>query len=145
MLSYRPFAYVLAAAVALLLLLQYAGLASARSLGLIATPERFTELSFAHPTSLPSVLASSGTISFYFVVANREGADRTYAWSATYSTARSHGVLATGDTPVPTGSSRSVAVEVAAPSAHGATTVSVRLAAPRESIDFHVDIVGARA
>jgi len=141
-LKYRRYGFALLVVLGALVAYQYAGLSAARSLGLTPTPARFTELYFESPASLPTRLATSGTVAFRFAIVNREGAARTYRWTAVYSSTGARGLLANGATAVGSGDARVVAVDVAAPVTSGATAIIVRLDAPRQSIDYHVDVVG---
>ena len=52
-----------------------------RSLGIVAGPERFTELAFAEPLALPSELPAMSTASGApFVITDREGRTERYSW-----------------------------------------------------------------
>lgn len=50
-------------------------------LKLIPTPERFSELYFINPESLPSSTTAGKTVSFSFAISNAEGVTTTYPYS----------------------------------------------------------------
>ena len=131
---------VLAAVVVALVLVQYVGLGAARRLGLVATPQRFTQLSFEHPDRLPSSVTPGRPLSLGFAIADHEGRRVTYHWSVTIAGGSTPAQLAAGATTVASSQSRDVAVVVRLPRfVKGPATVLVALASPAEAISLHVD------
>lgn len=128
----------LAAVLAGLVVFQYLVLGAARSVGLVASRESFTELYFSRPTGLPPTIASAAGAHFSFVIDNHEGGVRDYRWAASYGVGGTERPLASGAVRVPDGHSHLIAVNASLPPVVGRTVITVRLVAPRESIDFHV-------
>jgi hypothetical protein len=125
---------VLCAALAIGLAQTSAGGYLLREAGLSARPAGFTSLAFADPQSLPARLPSSVRTSF--TVTNTSGDPHSYQWSISMDHAGHTTPLAAGQVSVPAGGSTTVTRTVTASCANGQARMTVRLAAPAESIDF---------
>ncbi|HTX01976.1 MAG TPA: hypothetical protein VMD59_24545 [Acidimicrobiales bacterium] len=126
----------LAAVVALLLASQYLGRDLLLRRGLLPTRQAFTELYFTDPAHLPDMVTPGTTLHVGFVIVDEEDRGWVYHWSMLF--AGSSSPLRSGTVVLPAGGRRRVTVEVVWSSHARAGTISVRLAEPREAIDFHV-------
>lgn len=136
-----PVVLVLVLAVAALAFLQLGGRGAADRLGILSRPERYTSLSFADPSSLPTSLPGGAPTSLRFTITNREGQTRTYDWSIVVRAAGGRTGAWTGPTGRATvGDGRQVTVAVALrPPAHlGPSTVEVRLHQPAVALTLHL-------
>lgn len=141
--SHKRFAALLVAVLVVVVVFQYGVLGPARHVGLVPTAEPFTELFFVHPTSLPTTTSTTTALKLSFVIANHEGATRTYHWSATFVAGAVRERLVSGATTLSAGRSRSILTRVT-PSTAGTGLLEVDLASPAQGIDFHLSVVAPR-
>jgi hypothetical protein len=110
--------------------------------GLVAEPERYTELSFTYPSLVPrKLLPDSSPIRVRFTIRNRESSSRIYAWSV--GTAGSATPLAAGHVRVAAGERIKVSPKVLPPCDGAKTRVEARIAKPAQKIGFWMECVGA--
>lgn len=125
---------VLSAALAVGLAQTGTGTYLLRKAGLSAAPAGYTSLAFADPQSLPTRLPHARSqVKTSFAVSNTSAGPRSYHWSIVLDHGRA---LASGDVSVPAGGSATVTRTVTVACASGQARITVRLAAPAESIDF---------
>jgi len=113
------------------------GHALLRKAGLDEEPAGYTSLAFTDPQSLPSRLAPvPARVSVSFGISNSSADPRSYHWSVVLQRAGQVTHLAAGEVAVPAGESSTVAPVVTASCSAGPARMSVRIAAPAESIAF---------
>lgn len=115
-----------------------------RKIGVYPLQEKFTVLSFEAPTTLPSNVQSSSSLSFGFVVDNKEGVDMFYNYnvnlkpSSLESRQYDSGILF-----VPKGQSKTKNVVINSDELTTVTVVSVVLKDLDQHIDFEVQIASS--
>lgn len=124
--------------VAALVVFQFALGGVARRLHVVATPQHFTELSFAHPNQLRQLGTGGTRVPVSFVVHNEEGARRSYRWSVVASGPAVRRTVTSGVLALAAGRSARTDLEVPVARLAGATLLTVRLTDPAESIDVHL-------
>lgn len=134
---YRRFSVALLAVLVLLVLFQYPGHALASRLGIVSTPQRFTELYFVDPAHLPDA-ATSGFLQFAFVIHNSERSRWIYSWSVLALAGKHRTQLTSGTSRLEDGRSSELHVIIAAARLRGMSMVEVRLHLPSQSIDLHL-------
>ncbi|MDA8359205.1 MAG: hypothetical protein M0Z95_23545 [Actinomycetota bacterium] len=135
---------MVAGALALLLVWQYAGMGIARRAGLVPRQQHFTAVYFKYPARLPGAASVGRQIELVFVVDNREGAERRYRWRIIL-TARARSIqLAAGAVDVAAGRARQLTVAFDVPPVVGSAKVQVDVGSPPVGIDFHLRIVAPR-
>ncbi len=113
------------------------GYALLKDAGLYKDPASYTELAFAAPADLPARLTSKETpLRLAFRIHNVSGSSRGYDWSVVLVHAGRSKVAAGGAVAVPAQGQTTVAKTVPLACTGGRLQVIVRLADPRESIDF---------
>ncbi len=108
-----------------------------REVGLYAEPATYTALAFTNPQSLPAHLpAAPAQVAMSFAVSNASPDPHSYSWSIVLEAAGQTSRLAAGEVGVPAHGHATVTRTVTASCPGGKAVMSVRLAAPAESIDF---------
>jgi len=108
-----------------------------KNLNLIPVPERFTELYFQDPATLPNSVAKGKTLSFSFVIHNVEGATTTYPYVAYFeSSDNTKSVLQNGNVSLSDNESTTIAVAHTFAAAAGTGTIVVDLPTLSQQIDF---------
>jgi hypothetical protein len=105
--------------------------------GLYEKPATYTELAFSQPTALQNALNEpGGDVQVSFGIHNVSGDAQSYQWSVAVVDSGKSQVKASGTAQVPGQGRTSVDRSVAVACPSGQTEVTVRLAAPAESISF---------
>src|SRR5947209_2867525 len=113
------------------------GHALLKDAGLYKEPASYTELAFAAPATLPVHLTSRETqVRLAFRLHNVSGSPRSYRWSVVLVHIGRGKVAASGAVAVPAQGKTTVAKTVPLACTGGRLQVIVRLADPRESVDF---------
>ncbi len=108
-----------------------------REVGLYAEPATYTALAFTNPQSLPSHLsAAPAQVAVSFAVSNVSPDPHSYSWSIVLKAAGQTSRVAAGEVGVPAHGHATVTRTVTASCPGGQAVMTVRLAAPAESIDF---------
>lgn len=113
------------------------GHAVLRGAGLFQPPASYTELAFTRPQSLPAQLLSAEALfDVGFSIHNVSQAARSYRWSIVTLHGGQARTAAAGSATVAAGKRGVVNRQVLASCVGGTLRVQVRLASPREAIDF---------
>lgn len=132
-----PFALIAVVAVIVSLAQTGPGYALLKDAGLYKEPASYTELAFSAPANLPARLTSKETsVRLAFRIRNVSGSSRGYRWSVVLVHAGRSKVAASGAVAVPAQGQISVAKTLPLTCTGGRLQVIVRLADPRESVDF---------
>ncbi len=105
-------------------------------------PERFTELYFTNPNSLPTTAASQKSLAFSFTIRNAEARDMTYTYKAVFTAPSGQTtILDRRQLSLPAGETTRIAAATTLPNFAGRGEVSVMLLNQPEAIHFW--LVGA--
>jgi hypothetical protein len=130
-------AIVAAVALAVGLAQTSAGHSLLRGAGLYEEPEGYTSLAFTDPQSLPTRLSSNpARVRMSFAINNASADPRSYHWSIELERTGHDYRLAAGAVEVPAGNRASVVRSVKAYCVQGQARMTVKIAAPAESVDF---------
>jgi hypothetical protein len=143
----RGFAAAFAFIAVLIVLAALTHSAIARQLNdwkLLPQPERFTELSFTHPTSLPKTYTPNQTQTIAFTVHNVEYRTTDYAYTIAASAAGQTHILMRGTFMLKQNGTQNVAVLVTIPVLASREEISVNLANVSTSIDFWLNETEAK-
>jgi len=114
-----------------------AGSAILRDTGVSGRPPAYTALSFAAPRYLPPQLYSrEALLPADFVITNHSSAARQFEWQVVEMRNGRDRLLARGRTVVGSGAAATVSRSFLASCVGGKIGISVRLTAPRETIEF---------
>jgi hypothetical protein len=114
-----------------------AGHAALRGAGLSASPPSYAALAFASPDQLPSQLfAQEALLDASFVITNSAPVRHAFDWTILEVQHGRTRQIAAGRTAAAAGGRAAVAREFLSSCVGGQLRVVVKLAAPRESIDF---------
>ena len=116
-----------------------AGQSLLRDTGAVGPPPSYTQLAFTAPRQLPAALKSDhASLKVSFGIHNSSTAAQSYRWSILLTQSAKTSVSASGVVAVQAQSGATVAKKVAAVCGKGKLHVMVKLADPKESIDFFV-------
>jgi hypothetical protein len=107
---------------------------------LLPSQETYTELYFSDPLALPKKIERGDSVSFSFVIGNREGKTMNYLYRVSLSPDDAPSlVLTSSATKITDGSSKAVSVKLSFVSSPGPSTIVVSLPESGNEIRFHVN------
>jgi hypothetical protein len=120
-----------------------AGHALMRGMGLTRDAPGYTQLSFAHPESLPADLTPKAALRVPFEIHNSSASAHTYQWTITLARGRTSQRLASGQVRAAAGQTVTVSRAVAVSCPSGRVRLDFGVTSPRELIDFYATCAGS--